>query len=52
MDRGHRALGLDLADAEASIFVAALNDFLDLRRLAPELEARDWLRSVTDLLPA
>ena len=35
------ALDHELADADTSAFVAALNDTLDLRRLSPELPARD-----------
>jgi hypothetical protein len=34
-----------------SIFVAALNDALDLRRLSPELRAYDWLKRVAELIP-
>jgi hypothetical protein len=33
------------------MFIAALNDALDLRRLSPELDARDWLRPVAESLP-
>jgi len=39
-----------MPEAEAAVFVAALNDALDLRRLSPELEARDWLTSAAELL--
>jgi hypothetical protein len=35
------ALAYELADADTSAFVAALNDTLDLRRLSPGLHARD-----------
>jgi hypothetical protein len=35
------ALAFELAGADTSAFVAALNDTLDLRRLSPELQARD-----------
>lgn len=48
----HEAVGMGLPDTETAIFVAALNDALDLRRLAPELEARDWLKPVWEILPA
>jgi hypothetical protein len=41
----------DLPAADTAMFVAALNDALDLRRLSPELEARDWLAPVAKLLP-
>jgi hypothetical protein len=45
------ALEAPLPDTETPIFVAALNDALDLRHLSPELEARDWLKPVAQLLP-
>lgn len=48
----HEALGTGLPETETAILVAALNDALDLRRLSPELEARDWLKPVWELLPA
>lgn len=44
------ALDAQLPDAETPIFIAALNDALDLRRLSSELEAREWLEPVTELL--
>ena len=43
------ALGTPPAETETSIFVAALNDVLDLRRLS--LETRGWMKSVVGLLP-
>jgi hypothetical protein len=46
------ALGIEIADGGQQIFVAALNDALDLRRLSPELRARHWLKPVSGLLPA
>lgn len=45
------ALGTPPAETGTAIFVAALNDALDLRRLSPELRARDWLKPVAELLP-
>lgn len=47
-----QALGQELPDTETPIFVAALNDALDLRRLLPGLEETDLMRSVSELLTA
>lgn len=44
------ALDDDVSHDDAPMFIAALNDALDLRRLFPELEARDWLNPVAGLL--
>jgi len=44
----HDALDVEMPEADAAVFVAALNDALDLRRLSPELEARDWLTSAAE----
>lgn len=46
-----KALGTELPDTDAAIFVAAINDALDLRHLSPELEERDWLKPLAQLLP-
>lgn len=43
-------LGVDVPGIEDAMFVAALNDTLDLRRLSPGLEARGQLRSLERLL--
>lgn len=40
----------DAADVETGTFVAALNDALDLRRLSPDLEARDQMRQLVGLV--
>ena len=45
------ALEDEVSHDDASMFIAALNDALDLRRLSPELEARDQLEQVAGLLP-
>jgi hypothetical protein len=46
------ALRPDVPATERAIFVAALNDALDLRRLSPDLKERDWFGPVEQLLPA
>ena len=43
------ALDVEMPEAEAAVFVAALNDALDLRRLSPELEEDDWPTSAAEL---
>ena len=45
------ALDDGLPDADTPMFIAALNDALDLRRLSPDLAGRDWLKPVAELLP-
>ncbi len=47
----HAALGEELPDKGASLFIAACNDALDLRRLSPELQTNDWLKPIEELLP-
>ena len=44
-------LSVRVPGVETATFIAALNDALDLRRLAPELAARDQLEHVESLLP-
>lgn len=44
------ALDVETPDVDAAVFVAALNDALDLRRLSPELQPGERLTSAAGLL--
>lgn len=46
------ALGDPLPDSSMSVFIAACNDALDLRRLSPDLKANDLLKPVKALISA